>query len=68
MLDAKEKDHLRTMICQMAMGRVTPQILKKFADMPDGVARGLLANYKHERKKQIESTIEKLTAERATLE
>lgn len=67
MLEAKEKAQIREMICAMSMGRVTPQILKKFADMPDDVARAIIKNYHMERSAQIQKQIEKLTTDLASL-
>lgn len=67
MLEGKEKELIREMVCRLSMGQLTPAILKKFADMPDDVILGLLKNYKHERLAQIQKQLDMLAAESVKL-
>jgi hypothetical protein len=63
MLEGKERELMREMICHMSMGRITPAILKKFDEMTDDVARGLIKNYLVDKKIALSAEIKRLQAE-----
>ena len=67
MLESKELDLKRHMICQLSMGRVTPDILKKFDEMTDEEIRGHLKTYHAARQENITKQITALNAEHAML-